>query len=213
MKDHPLVYAKYPNFVNSFAEEIKLENYEGPQFELCAWQKEVKELLSGPIVHRRIIWIWSDKSKTGKTLFMQHIASIYKNKYLITDDLDKKNVLYAYNGHHIIHIALPRDVSIAQLNFLKGTIELLSDGGLHMSSKYEARNKLVSAHIVVTSNQPPDVKSLPHRFLEYRVNQQGEHLKTDHQYNFDWKALINQPPRIQEEDELSEFSIYFNNNP
>ncbi|MBP7541558.1 MAG: hypothetical protein KA802_16680 [Saprospiraceae bacterium] len=188
MRAHPQVTAKYPQWAKKYQALVRLEEYTPPPITLTVWQERVLEILNTYPEPRRIIWIWSPESKTGKTTFMKHVAGLFKSSYLTTDDLDKKNILYAYDSHKIIHIALARDMTPAQIQYLTSTIEGLSDQGIQMSSKYESINKLVEAHIVVTSNQPPPSEALPGRFLEFKVypfDSDKSHDFIDHIKRFD----------------------------
>lgn len=44
---------------------------------LRRWQEEVLTLLKAPALKRRVIWVWSSESETGKSSFATHLASMY----------------------------------------------------------------------------------------------------------------------------------------
>ena len=115
---------------------------------------------------------------------MKYIASKLKEKYLCTDDLNKRNILHAYDEQTLIHIDLTRDQTPEQRTYLKSTLESLSDQKIQFSGKYQSILKYVKAHIVVTANQPP-VDGLPFRYLECRI------LNTDGAYEItNWQTLV-----------------------
>ena len=115
---------------------------------------------------------------------MKYVASKLKENYLCTDDLNKRNILHAYDEQTLIHIDLTRDQTTEQRAYLKSTLESLSDQKIQFSGKYQSILKYVKAHIVVTANQPP-VDGLPFRYLEYNIlNEEGMYVCTD------WQTLI-----------------------
>ena len=184
MREHGDVYAKFPNYVNEYLQRTRIESIPVVQLELNDWEKSVEEELNKEPVDRRIIWIWSTESRTGKSTFMKYISSKLKEKYLCTDDLNKRNILHAYDEQTLIHIDLTRDQTAEQRTYLKSTLESLSDQKIQFSGKYQSILKYVKAHIVVTANQPP-VDGLPYRYVEYRI------INTDGAYECtNWQNLV-----------------------
>lgn len=171
-REFPNIAATYPQYAKALINDIQIESYEGPQIHLYSWEEELLQQFKQEPVQRTIYWIWSPQSGTGKTIFMQYVAAQLKTDYLVTKDLELRNILYPYEGQKLIHIDLARDMTDAQMKFIKSTIESLSDQGIKMSSKYECVHKVIKAHIVVTSNQPPMVNELPGRIIEYQVNKE-----------------------------------------
>ena len=171
-REFPNIAANYPQYAKALINDIQIENYEGPNIQLYEWEHQLMQVFHQEPVQRTIYWIWSPQSGTGKTIFMQYVAAQFKADYLVTKDLELRNILYPYEGQKIIHIDLARDMTDAQMKFIKSTIESLSDQGIKMSSKYECVQKIVKAHIVVTSNQPPMVNELPGRIIEYQVKKE-----------------------------------------
>jgi len=71
------------------------------------------------------------------------------------------DILYAYDNNQIIWF----DMTRAQAGFESySTLETLSNIGFKLSTKYQTTKKFVKAHIIVTSNIPPDETKLPERF-------------------------------------------------
>lgn len=178
MKEHPQVYAKFPNFVNEYLARTHVETMQSPDIVLREWQNYILDYLKEDPIDRSIIWIWSNASLTGKTTFMKYVASQYKDAFLSTDDLNKKNILCAYEEQKIVHIDLTRDLTPEQRNYLKSTLESLSDQKLQFSGKYNSCMKYVKAHIVVTANQPP-VGGLPYRYFEFEITTSEPYTRTD----------------------------------
>lgn len=132
--------------------------------ELRPWQEEVLALLQGEPVHRRIIWIWSHASNTGKTTFKDYVS-------LMIDTLPAcgkiEDILYAYDLEKIIWF----DFTRAQNGFESyHCLEMLSNIGFKLSTKYTSTKKFVNAHIVVTSNHAPDEGKLPQRFTVINID-------------------------------------------
>lgn len=131
-----------------------------PDIELRPWQLEVIGMLDGPPVKRRIIWIWSAESATGKSTFYDYCS----RKYKVLPAKDFSNTLYAWDGHEILWW----DLSRWQQNeggFPYHNLELFSNLTVHLSTKYSSTPKYVNSHVVVTANSPPDEEKLPQRFV------------------------------------------------
>lgn len=124
---------------------------------LRPWQLEVLELLQGPVVKRRIIWIWSAESGTGKTTFFD----LCSGKFNVLPGGDYDNTLYAYDGQGVIWFDLSRHQTHDHIPY--HALEKLSNETVHLSKKYTSCRKLVSSHIVVTANVSPDEHRLPNR--------------------------------------------------
>lgn len=136
---------------------------------LRPWQQEAEALLKDAPVKRRIIWIWSDSSSSGKTTFMQYIGT---KMDLLPGVWTLADLIYAYDGHDVIHFNIPRHEDVNETQWK--VLETLSDQGKVFSKKYESTVKEVCAHIVVTSNQTPfkAKQKLPDRILEIHVPEQ-----------------------------------------
>lgn len=132
-------------------------NVEAPEIDLRDWQEEVIEMLDGEPEKRRVIWIWSDESGTGKTTFFDYCSA----KYNVLPGTDFVNTLYAYDGQDIIWFDLTRSQSTEFSPY--HAIEKFSNKTFHLSTKYTATRKYVACHVVVTANCPPDNNKLPNR--------------------------------------------------
>jgi len=128
-----------------------------PEIDLRIWQKEALGMLDEPVQKRRIIWIWSRESNTGKTTFYDYCVS----KYRILKGGEIQNTLYAYDQHGVIWYDLSRYQSNDKIPY--HALELLSNQTTHLSTKYQSCMKYVSAHLVVTANCPPDETKIPDR--------------------------------------------------
>ncbi|AYV83111.1 MAG: putative rep protein [Hyperionvirus sp.] len=197
-KDTPLIMIKdkYPGLYLSHDKTIKNEynlfhpkvNKE-PNIILYPWQKEIIELLQGPVVDRRIIWIHSNDSNTGKTTFSKYIGWLMKTYY--TPNFKWTDIIHNYSeDSKVIWINLPREMDDIEGTLITN-LERLSDGGLCTSGKYEGSEKIVESHIVVTSNIAPPVKKIPERIVEYEIGKNGVLVKKiDHlQISIDMKNI------------------------
>jgi len=77
------------------------------------------------------------------------------------------DTMYAYESQKVIWFDIPRQHPLdAELT---SQLETLSDGGVVGSSKYKSSNKIVDAHIVVTTNRPPPDDKLPNRIIAFQA--------------------------------------------
>jgi len=139
------------------------------------WQQELFGLLTGPVVTRRIWWIWSEHSAVGKSTTMRFFMDSYPGTTCM-GSRKLSDLMYAFDQdkHRIIWYDMARsDPLDAEMTTV---LETISTGGWVLSSKYESIMKRVSAHIVVTSNRPPPNERLPGRCIEYRLNEFGERI-------------------------------------
>ena len=156
------IMTKYPKWAEKVL-ETKPEVIE-VNIELYPWQKEIYSLLEKDPVKRRIIWIWSNQSGTGKTTFYDYCCSKFD---VLPAEGKLTDILYAYDKNQVIWF----DFARAQEGYESySTLEKLSNHSYLMSTKYDSRKKYVKSHIVVTSNHPPDEEKLPDRFLIYNVD-------------------------------------------
>lgn len=156
------VMAKYPKWAEKVL-KTKPTNHH-VEIELFDWQIRILELLKGPPEKRRIIWIWSSASGTGKTTFYDYCSTKFE---VLPGDGKLQDIIYAYDEHDIIWF----DYTRAQQGYESyNALERLSNHSFQLSTKYESIKKFIKCHIVVTSNHPPDESKLPHRFHVVNVD-------------------------------------------
>jgi len=155
------ITSKYPRWVEKIHSTKDVDHE--INIDLYDWQSEIYELLQGPPEHRRIFWIWSDESGTGKTTFRDWVSlkmDVLPASGKLTD------ILYAYDNNDVIWF----DFTRAQNGYESyASLEELSNIGFKLSTKYTPLRKFVKAHIVVTSNHEPNEERLPQRFKVYHV--------------------------------------------
>lgn len=134
-----------------------------PQIELRKWQKKVVTMLDEEPVNRRIIWIYSYASGTGKTTFYNYCSA----KYDVLPGADWANTLYIYNSQRVIWFDRTRAESGNERNVDQFYIDLerWSNHAVQTSTKYQPVRKYVRIHVVVTANGLPDEQRLPGRFI------------------------------------------------
>lgn len=145
--------AKYPKWCETLF-RTKKQNVIVPEIELRTWQQDICDLLDAAPVKRRVIWIWSEASGTGKTTFFDFCST----RFRVLPAADFTNTLYAYDGHQVIWYDRSRAQSQTRFNDLDifySDIERFSNCTYHLSTKYVATTKYVNAHVVVTANSPP----------------------------------------------------------
>lgn len=130
---------------------------EQPDIVLRPWQDEVIGMLEEPVKKRRVIWIWSVESGTGKTTLFDYCSA----RFSVLPAADFHNTLYAYDGQGVIWFDLTRSELNNDSYYLP--IEKFSNQTVHLSTKYTSCRKYVSAHVVVTANHAPDETKLPNR--------------------------------------------------
>ena len=135
-----------------------------PNIVLRKWQRRVLNMLDEQPVKRRIIWIWSEKSGTGKTTFFDFVSS----KYNVLPGADWANTLFVYDGQTVLWYDRTRSQStdVRGVDQFYSDLERFSNCSVHSSTKYQGGRKLVNVHVVVTANAGPDDFRLPGRFVE-----------------------------------------------
>jgi len=157
---------RYPRWTDIY------NHFHPPTFQLEAitlrpWQSDLMEKLSGPWIRRKIYWIWSQATGTGKTTFSQWIY--LQMPTLLTQDFNWQNLCYALKTDlKVIWFNLPRDTVVNDQ--VLSTLEKCSDGGPIFSTKYQSMQKVISAHVVVTANCGPPEGHLPGRVEEIHID-------------------------------------------
>lgn len=159
-----------------------------PPITLRKWQKKVEELLTGPVVKRRIIWIWSEKSGTGKTTFFDYCSA----KYDVLPGADWANTLFVYDGQSILWYDRTRAQSTDNrgVDQFYSDLERFSNDTIHTSTKYAGVRKRVSCHVVVTANSEPDEFRLPQRFLTVQAKTDEEEKADDEKNAAEYDEIV-----------------------
>ena len=189
MYANPTVYAKHPKFVQQLVDDVKITNYTATHSPDWDWEKLMLRYLEAPRQHRTIYWIHSFNSGTGKTEFGNMAFDKFKHNYLKIEG-GYKDAIYAYDGHSVVHMALPREIGEDSWKFIISTLEKFSDGGPQFCSKYESAMKVVDCKVFVTSNDPPPTMKIPLRIVELEVNRDRWVLK-DHRNNAATRLCVN----------------------
>lgn len=161
---------------------------EPPEIVLRTWQKQVLEMLKEKPVKRRIIWIWSEESGTGKTTFFDYCSA----KFDVLPGADWANTVYVYDKQSIIWYDRTRAQSIDQRNIdqFYSDIERLSNATIHTSTKYQSARKAIKCHVVVTANAPPNERRLPKRFVSVLAKTKEQEDKEGDDAAEEWLAAI-----------------------
>jgi len=165
-RERPRDYTLYSDQIERSIKKAKRRKVElkKPEIQLENWQKEVLLMVKGEVIPRRIIWIWSLDSQMGKTTFKKYVQHEFKEEFLL-GSMNIRDTMYAYDAHRVIWFDIPRQQPLDA--DLTSQLETLSDGGIVNSSKYASQNKIVDAHIVVTTNRPPPEDKLPNRIISF----------------------------------------------
>jgi hypothetical protein len=119
------------------------------------WQTEVIAIIQGPIVPRRWIWIWSAETNSGKTSIGEYLISMGPGLLVMMERGFLPNLVKLWiPGHHRViwcDVPLMEPIPPSTLSMF----ETISDAGYHQSTKYHSDMKLIEAHLIITTNQPP----------------------------------------------------------
>jgi len=146
------------------------------------WQHEVLKVLDRKPKKREIIWIWSAEHETGKSTFKDYLLG---KKYEVLSGCSRmQDTLEAFDGHSIIWFdcaktEILQEQKEKQDSTLYYQLEKLSNMTRHTSPKYQSKMKLVWAHVVVSSNEPPPIDRLPKRIVEFQITAANNVLYED----------------------------------
>lgn len=138
--------------------------------------------------HRKIIWIWSSESGTGKSsiadLLRQHDLSVF----IYPQEAPLKDALGMYADELVTIIDVPRD---GRVDYLYPILESISDQTLLASGKYQGTINRFFCHTIVLSNTSPDHDRLPGRIQEFQfkplADETYEQIDIASQLSFDFE--------------------------
>lgn len=195
----PSIFARAPNLFAYGLDRMLNARIPTVDIQLYDWQIGLLRHLRAPPQTRRIFWIWSRASATGKSTFVQYLARVEFRGRVLIPRWSLRDLLYAYDRHWIIAFNMPRD---AQEEFLQDrtyltTLERISDGGIQMSDKYNSCQKFIDAHVIVTANVPPLYEKLPKRIVEICLDP-GSPLRPYHNDAYDGPMPIVDDEPVEE---------------
>lgn len=152
----PGIVAKYPRFVASFYEALRVRQL--PQIEFVprpGWQIRLWELLTQEPHPRQIHWFSDSVGNAGKSTFATAYAAT-NSAYIVTPG-KYADILYAYRFERVVFFDWPRD---ADDRFPYSVVESFKNG-YFLSTKYDVRRcRFSTPHVVVFSNSLPDQSKL-----------------------------------------------------
>lgn len=147
------------------------KQYQDPlaDMKLFPWQERVMAKIRGPRPRRQLIWVWSQRSGTGKSSFLLHLSALHPSA-LVVRAFDRPADVYfqIQDDTKLILFDMPRFIEEKQMSSLIQVLEACSDG-FCTSTKYEACCKRFDAWTVVFSNQAPPFVQLPRRICEVKA--------------------------------------------
>lgn len=139
--------------INALRSALANKPTEDVDFAPRKWQKDLMEILAGPVHDRHIYWIYDSVGGAGKSRLAKHL----KIEHGAIELNGKGNdMAYAYNGQRIVLFDIARAAS-ENLKHLAIFAEQLKNGSL-FSSKYTSQEKNFNPpHVVFFSNvMPPE---------------------------------------------------------
>lgn len=129
--------------------------------DLKPWQSDLEKLLLEEPEDRKIIWVYENIGKVGKSAFSKYLINTYDSLYITEGKkTDIINMVYNYvlcKELNIVILDVPRDnknkISYKSLEEIKN--------GIICNTKYETGCKVINPpHIIVFSNYPPETERL-----------------------------------------------------
>ena len=124
--------------------------------ELYEWQRNLLGELKEEPDDRKIIWVWENKGRAGKTALAKHIKLNYSGVKILGGK--SSDIAHAVGpGTKICIFNLTRDDE-AFVSYK--SLEMLKDG-LFFSGKYESTDKVMDPpHVVIMANFPPKTEKM-----------------------------------------------------
>lgn len=167
-KANPVEFIKYHKGIERLVKLTHEVKVPLPDIVLRPWQNRLLEYLERGFVKRQIIWIWSTASATGKSTTLDYIAARFGLDYVLPGSFKFVDLIHAYDEHKCIVFNIPRDHRINETDI--AVLEKVSDGGVHLSPKYDSGAKVIRAVIIVFANIPPPPDALPRRVIEINID-------------------------------------------
>lgn len=127
------------------------------------WEKNIIEIIKGPINNRRIYWFWETKGGIGKSQFTKYLCAKHNALILSGKNADMKYGIVSYmnNNNGIAPKIVIFDIPRSQLEYISYTGLEEVKNGCFFSSKYESQMILFnSPHIIVFANEEPQYDKL-----------------------------------------------------
>jgi len=141
--------------------------------ELYDWQKEIVEIINGPVDTRKIHWYWEPNGGVGKSTFFRHLCIQDSGVYVLGGSAkDAKNALASMKKKP--HTVIFNNTKSQEEPLTYSGIEDIKDA-CFFSAKYESGMVLMNKpHIIVFSNEPPnESKMTKNRFIIRRIGEDG----------------------------------------
>lgn len=127
---------------------------------LRPFQKEIVEIIKGPVDDRKIYWYWEETGHVGKSYFTKHLCMKYR---ALAINGQKKDIMFAVTEWlkvEDLKICI-YDIPRKQGNKVSYSLVEEIKNGLFFSGKYESGMTMFnSPHLIVFSNSPPDTSNL-----------------------------------------------------
>lgn len=167
------IYDRHHRAFTAIMDELSLRRVpQGSPIELRPWQELLLRHLRDEPLTRRIFWVWSEASGTGKTTFVDYLVREGMRDAVLVGTWSYRDTLYAYRPgeHRVVAFNVPRDTHGDKMEGYLALLERMSDHGAQLSTKYASTMKYVASHVLVTANIPPPYHALPQRIVEVRLD-------------------------------------------
>lgn len=166
-EDCTRAFINKPNVIMQYIASNPPRVADGPHL-LTLWQKNMVTLCSNSPVtaHRKIYWIWSSESGTGKSSIADICIRAGLPIFVWPADATIKDAVNMYDDQPVVVFDVPRD---GRIDTLYPVLETVSDQRLVSSGKYNGKVTRFFAHTIVCSNMAPDHDRLPGRIDEIHV--------------------------------------------
>lgn len=125
------------------------------KFEYKDWQKDIIDIINGPVDRRKIYWYWESVGGVGKSVFTRHLVLKKMADYVCGKRDDMKLIVSDKLEKYDIN-ALIIDIPRNQGNNISYTFIEEIQNGMFSSGKYESKNVIFNVpHLIVFANFPP----------------------------------------------------------